>query len=82
MRKITRSDRLRYWFDNTMSRGPVALIGWLCLLSAGLVVLASLLIFITGIDPEVDGRHMGFGSLMWMSLMRALDAGNLVLAES
>ena len=29
MKQITFADRLRYQFDNTMSRGTVALIGWL-----------------------------------------------------
>ena len=28
-RKITWRDRLRYAFDNTMSRGTPALVGWL-----------------------------------------------------
>ena len=31
-RKVILGDRLRYGFDNTMSRGPIALIGWLGLL--------------------------------------------------
>ncbi len=29
-------DRFRYWFDNTMSRGTPALIGWLGLVYTGL----------------------------------------------
>jgi hypothetical protein len=34
--------RLRYRFDNTLSRGPVALIGWLGLAAAILVAAATL----------------------------------------
>lgn len=29
MKRITVAGRLRYRFDNTMSRGPITLIGWL-----------------------------------------------------
>ncbi|MBA9002911.1 hypothetical protein [Thermomonospora cellulosilytica] len=36
MAPIRWRDRFRYWFDNTMSRGTPALIGWLGLASTGL----------------------------------------------
>jgi len=42
MNKFSWSERLRYAFDNTMSKGPTALIGWLALLSA--LVLCSWLL--------------------------------------
>lgn len=73
MRRITLQDRLRYEFDNTMSRGPVALIGWLAVVAFLLIALISLIVQITGIDPE--GR--GFLGLMWAGLMRTLDAGTM-----
>ena len=34
--------RLRYWFDNTMSRGTPALVGWLAIVSAVLIVTISI----------------------------------------
>jgi hypothetical protein len=34
MSKITLSRRLRYAFDNTMSKGPAALIGWLLVITS------------------------------------------------
>jgi voltage-gated potassium channel Kch len=37
-------DRLRYFFDNTMSRGPLALIGWLALATAILIAIATLVV--------------------------------------
>jgi len=73
MRRITFRDRLRYRFDNTMSRGPIPLIGWLFLLSAILILAVSLLVRSTGVDPE--GR--GFLQIVWASLMRTLDAGTM-----
>lgn len=80
MRKISTGDRLRYRFDNTMSRGTSALIGWLALLSLVLVVVFALIIVLTGIAPPVDeatGARPGLGTLLWMSLMHTMDAGAL-----
>lgn len=44
MRRPTLRQRARYWFDNTMSRGTPALIGWLAIVSVALVVTLSALI--------------------------------------
>lgn len=33
MKKVTLVDRLHYQFDNAMSRGTIAMIGWLAVLS-------------------------------------------------
>ncbi|HEU0297976.1 MAG TPA: hypothetical protein VFR37_00940 [Longimicrobium sp.] len=70
---ISRSDRLRYWFDNTMSKGPIALIAWLFLISVLLIAVASGVVVALGLDP--DGR--GFIQLAWAGLMRTLDAGTM-----
>lgn len=76
MREITLSDRLRYRFDNTMSKGPIALIGWLTVLSVALIVIMSIIMVVTGIAPEgEDGKPLGLGAVMWISLMRTMDSG-------
>jgi ion channel POLLUX/CASTOR len=77
MRTITPADRLRYWFDNTISRGPVALIGWLFAVIAALVLISSLLVYATGIAPEIGGRQPGFFETLWLNLMRTIDPGNV-----
>jgi voltage-gated potassium channel Kch len=77
MRTITPADRLRYWFDNTISRGPVALIGWLFAVIAALVLTSSLLVYATGIAPETGGRKPGFFETLWLNLMRTIDPGNV-----
>ncbi len=46
--------RLRYAFDNTMSRGPGGLIVWLALVCVILVLGTSLLILLAGNDPDKD----------------------------
>jgi len=65
-------ERLRYRFDNLMSRGTPALIGLLAAISAALVVVfgtASLFVA----DDAV--RERGVGGTLWMSLMHAFDPG-------
>ncbi len=76
MRKITLSQRWRYHFDNIMSRGAIALIGWLFLLSVLLVVIVAFVMVLTGLDVQ-SGEKVNFGALVWRNLMRAMDAGAL-----
>jgi voltage-gated potassium channel Kch len=62
-----------------MSRGPVALIGWLGLISGALVLFGAVLVAIAGIVGEVDGQpeEVGFAEALWRSLMHSLDAGTV-----
>lgn len=68
--------RLRYAFDTSMSAGPIALIGWLAVLSIVVIAVAGLVLAVTGIAPD-GGERMGFVEAMWASLMRTLDAGTM-----
>jgi ion channel POLLUX/CASTOR len=78
VKPITYKDRLRYQFDNTMSKGPIALIGWLFVLSVILIVAISVFVLVTGTAPAADdGRRPGFIEIAWMGLMRTLDAGTM-----
>lgn len=70
---ISRGDRLRYWFDNTMSRGPVALIAWLFLVSVLVIAVLSGVVVALGLDPD----KRGFMDVAWAGLMRTLDAGTM-----
>lgn len=70
--------RLRYLFDKTMAGGPVALIGWLALLTLITIVVASVVIAATRLGPD-DG--MGFNEAMWQSLMRTMDPGAVAADE-
>jgi len=72
MNKASFSDRFRYAFDNFMAKGTIALIGGLAVASAALILLFSLLVFITH-----QGSDLSFGELMWMSLLRTLDSGTM-----
>jgi voltage-gated potassium channel Kch len=68
--------RLRYAFDTSMSAGPIALIGWLAVLSIVVIAVAGLVLAVTGIAPD-GAERMGFIEAMWASLMRTLDAGTM-----
>jgi len=64
-----------YWFDNTLNSGTIALIGWLGLVSAAVVIISSVLVTIFNIDPSE--KNIEFVEALWVSLMRTLDPGNL-----
>jgi ion channel POLLUX/CASTOR len=77
MRKITLADRLRYRFDNTISKGTIALIGWLFLMLAALVLTSTLFVYLTGLAPASGGQRAGFFETLWLDLMRTIDPGNV-----
>jgi len=76
MNKITAGSKLRYKFDNLMSKGPMAMIGLLGLLSLLVVLLAGFVIYLFNIGPG-DADAIGFVEGSWQSLMRTLDSGTM-----
>jgi Trk K+ transport system NAD-binding subunit len=64
-------ERLRYWFDKTMSKGTKALIGWLAFLTLVLVAVVTALVwFVTPNDANDQ-----FNRVVWQSILGALDPG-------
>ncbi|SDJ82539.1 CASTOR/POLLUX-related putative ion channel [Nonomuraea jiangxiensis] len=75
MSKVTVRERLRYWFDNTMSRGTASLIGWLAVVSVALiVVVAALTLWLAPNEP--DGVT-GAGHVLWIALMHAFSPAKI-----
>ncbi len=76
---ITWRDRFRYRFENTLSKGTIAIIGWLAVASSIIVGLAALVLVLLSIrqDPADATSELSFGEGLWQSLMHALDAGNV-----
>lgn len=68
------SSRLRYGFENTLSKGPIAIIGWLALLSLVIIIVAALLMAIFRVGYS---ENSSFVENFWNSLMRTFDAGNM-----
>lgn len=75
MSRATVRERVRYWFDTAMSKGTVALIGWLGLISLGLILLVTLLSL--WLTPAEAAEHDGFAGMLWATLMRTLSPGKV-----
>nr|BFE83896.1 hypothetical protein GCM10020093_064970 [Planobispora longispora] len=75
MSKATFRERSRYWFDNTMSRGTGALIGWLAAISVALIVVVSALVL--WLTPVEADKHHGVAGVLWATLMRTLSPGKV-----
>lgn len=71
-------DRLRYYFENTISSGPVGVIKWLGLISLAAILFLGVIILVFGIkdDPEAESS-LGFIEGVWQSLMATLDSGTM-----
>ena len=76
-RKVTLADRLRYRFDNTISKGTIALIGWLALVLLALILASTLFVYLTGIAPAPNAARPGFFQTLWLGLMHTIDPGNV-----
>jgi voltage-gated potassium channel Kch len=68
MEKPAFSARFRYWFDNTMSRGPIALIGWLALITAMVIFVTALIVWLIGTDSQESLIEQ-----IWAFLMLSLE---------
>jgi ion channel POLLUX/CASTOR len=79
MGNVTFGERFRYWFDNTMAKGPIAMMAWLFLISLAIIVLIAFLVWATGVSASAfeDNKPASFGELVWMGLMRTLDSGTM-----
>jgi voltage-gated potassium channel Kch len=75
-KRVTTAERLRYAFDRSMAAGPIALIGWLTLISIIAIVLAAAFLSISRIAPD-GAEPLSFGEAAWASLMRTMDAGTM-----
>lgn len=70
MKKIISRERIRYWFDCIMSKGPVAM-------SVLLFAITAVIVGLIGIAAFFVGDGGGIIYQVWMSLMHTLDAGTL-----
>jgi voltage-gated potassium channel Kch len=70
MSQPTFAERFRYEFDNVLAKGTGALIVVLAVLTLVIMAVATIVAAIFRLSPDVDAGHM-----MWMLLMRIMDAG-------
>lgn len=76
MKHITLKQRLRYAFDKSMDSGTSALIAWLALVSALIILLAALGLALSGAHQD-EAKRLSFVESLWSSLMHAMDSGAL-----
>jgi len=69
--------KLRYEFDNTLSRGIFGQIFWLGVVTFAVISAAALVIILLGVAPSAGGAasKTGFFKLLWINLNRTLDPG-------
>src|SRR3954467_15002874 len=68
--------RLHYWFDNTMSKGTAAMVGWLAVASLTVVVAGGILMWL--VDPTpADGHRRHLLAALWQGVVHALDPGTV-----
>lgn len=82
MSKPTFAERFRYWFDNWMSKGTIALMALLGIATLVFVaVLGAITVVVLIVAPERDAPQIeGVESawdIFWGSLMRTLDPGTM-----
>ncbi len=70
------ADRWRYWFDNFMARGTVALVSGLGLVSLAFITLMAVVVTASGMRPENEER-LNLPESLWGVLMRTLDSGTV-----
>ncbi|MBN1533477.1 MAG: NAD-binding protein [Spirochaetes bacterium] len=75
MKKNRFAQRLRYSFDNTLTKGTPALILWLSIITLVMILVFSAMVWIAGAVPDEAGGD--FFQVVWMSLMRSIDSGTM-----
>lgn len=69
-------EKVRYRFDNFMSKGTGSLILGLAVTSVIIISIVSFVVVLLGIAPG-DGDKISFIEAFWLSMMRTLDAGTM-----
>ncbi len=69
--------KFKYYFENTISAGPLGVIRWLGLVSIISILILGALIVTFKIKGNPDAEPLGFIEGMWQSLMATLDTGTM-----
>jgi len=72
-KKLSFFEKLRYYFENELSKGPTSLIKWLAIVSILVVFILGICVEIFGLNDFVEGS--------WQSLMAVIDPGYIGGAE-
>ncbi len=82
MKKPSISKRLKYSFDNLMSKGVMSPMILLLIISTFAIILIALIVFYTGVIPDNsnilglrNSKDIKFYDVLWLILVRTLDGG-------
>ncbi|MFL6172773.1 MAG: CASTOR/POLLUX-related putative ion channel [Marmoricola sp.] len=76
--KVGGAERLRYAFDNSMSKGTPALVAWLGAITVVMILAFSTIITLFKLrDGEAPDGKTGFFNELFQTLLHALDAGTV-----
>jgi voltage-gated potassium channel Kch len=74
-------DKFSYWFDATMARGTVALVGWLALISLALIIVATAILLLLAtfnlVPAGENGGPLDPLSAFWVTFLHAFSAERL-----
>jgi len=75
--------KLRYKFDLALSRGPLVVIGYLGVVMLAIIVIAALVLMVTGIGGVNGGGEISNpAEAFWQALLRVLDSGTFAADSS
>jgi hypothetical protein len=77
VKKVTLIDRLRYRFDNFMSRGTIALVAALFAATLCMILTAVAILVFSGLGPEGSTARLGIAEAFWQVTMRTIDTGTI-----
>lgn len=73
--KISFAAKLRYKFDNTLSKGIVALISWLALITLLMIILSAVIFVWINFKDTSETGELGFWEALWGSILITLGQG-------
>jgi voltage-gated potassium channel Kch len=76
MKNIEFKVRFKYWFDNYISRGPIAMIYGLGIFTLFMVAIFAVILLVSGLHPDQDTNFNIFHSI-WVNMTHVLDPGTV-----
>ena len=74
MAKPSVGAKLRYWFDNVMGRGTIALLGLLAVLAAIFVLINTVVVVLLKAGPDGANDEQSVAEVLWSNVVRVLDS--------
>jgi hypothetical protein len=77
MEKYSLGDHLRYRFDNFMSRGTIALVLGLFVVTLLMILISATIFVIARLGVPAGDQALSFSEALWQATMRTIDTGTV-----